>query len=328
MIYNKPRDINLRVFPSLSSLVPQRRKKNTSAFEEALSDSKSQKNVIKTTKEDATKTAPSALPLENPDIILTEKPGNPPASIVDVEEDTVFDVSEMQVIDGIPMLQLNDDTDNSTIKQSPFEEVPVTASGELLYDVEIDISEMPDIIGIPLLSLPDEPEGDSESAPVVISTNLEELTDEVKAKQRYVFERQMQIAEKYGLPVIIHDREAHGDCFEMVLKYPNINGIFHSYSGSAEMARELTRRGWYISFSGVVTFKNASRVREVLATIPLEKLLIETDAPYLAPHPNRGKMNHSGNLEYTVNTIASVFQKMPEEIAEITFENAKTIYNL
>ena len=158
--------------------------------------------------------------------------------------------------------------------------------------------------------------------------HLEELTDEVKAKQRYVFERQMQMAEKYGLPVIIHDREAHGDCFEMALKYPNVKGIFHSYSGSAEMARELTRRGWYISFSGVVTFKNASRVREVLATIPLEKLLIETDAPYLAPHPNRGKMNHSGNLEYTVNAIASVFQKTPEEIAEITFENAKTIYNL
>ena len=158
--------------------------------------------------------------------------------------------------------------------------------------------------------------------------HIEELTDEVKAKQRYVFERQMQIAEKYGLPVIIHDREAHGDCFEMVLKYPNVKGIFHSYSGSAEMARELTRRGWYISFSGVVTFKNASRVREVLATIPLDKLLIETDAPYLAPHPNRGKMNHSGNLEYTVNAIASVFQKTPEEIAEITFENAKTIYNL
>lgn len=158
--------------------------------------------------------------------------------------------------------------------------------------------------------------------------HLENLTDEVKAKQRYVFERQMQMAEKYSLPVIIHDREAHGDCFEMALKYPNVKGIFHSYSGSIEMARELIKRGWYISFSGVVTFKNASRVREVLASIPLDKLLIETDAPYLAPHPNRGKMNHSGNLEYTVSCIASVFGKTPEEIAQITFENAHRIYNL
>ena len=158
--------------------------------------------------------------------------------------------------------------------------------------------------------------------------HIEELTDAVKEKQRYVFEKQMQMAEKYGLPVIIHDREAHGDCFEMALKYPTVKGIFHSYSGSAEMARELVKRGWYISFSGVVTFKNASRVREVLSTIPLDRLLIETDSPYLAPHPYRGKMNHSGNLEYTVGAIASVFGKTPEEIAEITFDNAKRIYNL
>ncbi len=158
--------------------------------------------------------------------------------------------------------------------------------------------------------------------------HVENLTDEVKARQRYAFEAQMKMAEKYSLPVIIHDREAHGDCFEMALKYPSVKGIFHSYSGSSEMAKELIKRGWYISFSGVVTFKNASRVREVLSTIPLDRLLIETDAPYLAPHPNRGKMNHSGNLEYTVNAIASVFEKSPEEIADITFENAKRIYNL
>ena len=158
--------------------------------------------------------------------------------------------------------------------------------------------------------------------------HLENLTDEVKEKQRYVFERQMQMAENYGLPVIIHDREAHGDCFEMAIKYPEVKGIFHSYSGSAEMARELVKRGWYISFSGVVTFKNANRVREVLSTIPLDRLLVETDAPYLAPHPNRGKMNHSGNLEYTASMIASVFGKTPEEIAEITYKNAEKIYNL
>lgn len=158
--------------------------------------------------------------------------------------------------------------------------------------------------------------------------HLENLTDEVKAKQRYVFDAQMKMAEKYSLPVVIHDREAHGDCFEMALRYPTVKGIFHSYSGSAEMARELVKRGWYVSFSGVVTFKNASRVREVLSTVPLDRLLIETDAPYLAPHPNRGKMNHSGNLEYTVGAIASVFGKTPEEIAEITFKNAQSIYGL
>lgn len=158
--------------------------------------------------------------------------------------------------------------------------------------------------------------------------HLEGLDDGIKAKQRYVFDAQMQMAKKYGLPVIIHDREAHGDCFEMALRYPEVKGIFHSYSGSSEMARELVKRGWYISFSGVVTFKNASRVREVLSTVPLDRLLVETDAPYLSPHPNRGKMNHSGNLEYTVGAIAGVFGKTPDEIANITFENAKRIYSL
>ena len=158
--------------------------------------------------------------------------------------------------------------------------------------------------------------------------HLENLTDEVKAKQRYVFERQMQMAEKYSLPVIIHDREAHGDCFEMALKYPNVKGIFHSYSGSSEMARELVKRGWYISFSGVVTFKNASRVREVLSTIPLDRLLIETDAPYLAPHPFRGQLNHSGLTEYTATTLAEIKGITPDEAAKITYENAERLFSL
>ena len=94
------------------------------------------------------------------------------------------------------------------------------------------------------------------------------------------------------------------------------------------MASELIKRGWYVSFSGVVTFKNANRVREVLRSIPLDRLLIETDAPYLSPHPSRGKMNHSGNLEYTASEVASVFGMTPDEIATLTYENAKRIYNI
>lgn len=158
--------------------------------------------------------------------------------------------------------------------------------------------------------------------------HVDELCDEVKEVQRHCFEYQMKLAERVGLPVVIHDREAHGDCFETVLKYPSVKGIFHSYSGSAEMASELIKRGWYVSFSGVVTFKNANRVREVLRSIPLDRLLIETDAPYLSPHPLRGKMNHSGNLEYTAGAIADIFGKTVDEIAEITAQNAKRIYNI
>ncbi len=158
--------------------------------------------------------------------------------------------------------------------------------------------------------------------------HVEGLDAQGREKQRDVFCRQMELAEKYDLPVIIHDREAHGDCFETVLKYPAVRGIFHSYSGSAEMARELARRGWYISFSGSVTFKNAPRVREAVANTPLDKLLIETDAPYLAPMPNRGKMNHSGNLEYTCRAVAEAIGLDEESVVRITSENAKRVYKL
>ena len=147
-----------------------------------------------------------------------------------------------------------------------------------------------------------------------------------KKKQAYVFERQMEMAQELNLPVIIHDREAHGDCFETVLRYPAVRGVFHSYSGSAEMAKELVRRGWYISFSGTLTFKNASRVREAALAVPRDRLLIETDAPYLAPHPLRGSLNHSGLLTHTLATLAELWQVSPEEAAGITFENAEKFF--
>ena len=158
--------------------------------------------------------------------------------------------------------------------------------------------------------------------------HLENLNDEAKEKQRYVFEAQMKMAEKYGLPVIIHDREAHGDCFEMALKYPKVKGIFHSYSGSSEMARELVKRGWYISFSGVVTFKNASRVREVLSTIPLDRLLVETDAPYLTPVPYRSKTNHSAMIYLTAQKIAELRETDVASILKISYSNAKKLFKI
>lgn len=149
-----------------------------------------------------------------------------------------------------------------------------------------------------------------------------------KIHQAFFFEEQMKLAEKYDLPVIIHDREAHGDCFDMACRFKSVRGVFHSYSGSAEMAAELVKRGWYISFSGVVTFKNASRVKDVVASIPLDRLLVETDAPYLAPHPMRGKINHSGLMRYTVSTLAEIFGKEYEKMAEILSDNAKNLFGI
>ena len=147
-----------------------------------------------------------------------------------------------------------------------------------------------------------------------------------KPLQSVFFEQQMCSAEKYAIPVIVHDREAHGDCFDMVLRHPGVTGVFHSYSGSAEMAAELIKRGWYISFSGVVTFKNAERVRRVAATVPTERLLVETDCPYLAPHPFRGKLNRSDYLVYTTAVLAEVFHMSREEMCLLTHKNAEKLF--
>lgn len=149
-----------------------------------------------------------------------------------------------------------------------------------------------------------------------------------KERQTEFFEKQLCLAEETGLPVIIHDRDAHGDCFETVLKHPRVIGVFHSYSGSAEMAKELVRRGWYISFSGVITFKNARRVREVAKTVPEDRILIETDCPYLAPEPNRGKINFSINLCYTASVLAEVKGVSYEHIVKATSENAKLLFGI
>ena len=149
-----------------------------------------------------------------------------------------------------------------------------------------------------------------------------------KEKQMRYFVAQMELAKRIGIPVCIHDREAHGDVMDVIRKFPRVRGILHSFSGSPEMAEELVSLGYYISFSGTLTFKNARKPKEVAAAISKDSILIETDAPYLAPHPNRGKLNHSGYLSYTNKTLADIFGVSEEECARITEENARRIFGL
>lgn len=145
-------------------------------------------------------------------------------------------------------------------------------------------------------------------------------------KQQRFFEAQLQLASELKLPVIVHDREAHGACFETILRYPHVKGVFHSYSGSAEMAKALIAHGWYVSFSGTLTFQNANRVREAACAVPRDRLLVETDCPYLAPHPMRGRLNHSGLLSYTLSILAGLWNCTPEEAALQTSKNAKKLF--
>ena len=146
--------------------------------------------------------------------------------------------------------------------------------------------------------------------------------------QQMVLRRQLELAIELDLPVIIHDRDAHGDCLAIVSEYPALRGVFHCYSGSPEMAQELLRRGWYLGFDGPVTYKNARRAPEVIALCPLERMLLETDSPYLSPVPMRGKRNDSRNLPYIAAKIAELKGCSPETVAEQAMKNGKTLFRI
>lgn len=149
-----------------------------------------------------------------------------------------------------------------------------------------------------------------------------------KEIQKKVLRDQMEIAKSLGMPVVLHDRDAHGDILSIVKEFPGVTGIFHSFSGSVEMAREVVSLGYYIGISGVATFKNARKLPEVISEIPLDRLLIETDAPYMAPVPYRGKRNRSDYLIYVAEKIAELKGKNVEEVLEATADNARRLLGI
>lgn len=146
-------------------------------------------------------------------------------------------------------------------------------------------------------------------------------------EQNRIFEEQLQLAKELDAPVVIHDREAHGDVMELLRKY-RPKGLMHCYSGSVEMLKEVLKLGLYISLGGTVTFKNARVPVEVAAAVPLDRLLLETDAPYLSPVPFRGKRNDSGQIAYTAQKIAQIRGIDPQELIDCTTENAKRMYGI
>lgn len=145
--------------------------------------------------------------------------------------------------------------------------------------------------------------------------------------QKKAFEEQLKLAAELDMPVVIHSRDAWEDTMELLRKY-RPKGVMHCFSGSAETAREIVEMGMYVGFTGVVTFKNAKKALKALEAVPLDRLLVETDCPYMAPEPNRGKRNYSGYLPYTVAAMAAVKGVSPDEMAEITAENAERLFNI
>lgn len=147
--------------------------------------------------------------------------------------------------------------------------------------------------------------------------------------QKEVFIRQIKMANRLNLPIVIHDREAHKDCFDILKEYNNGSKVlFHCFSGSVEFMRECTREGWYIALGGVVTFKNAIKMKEVAKDVPLDKLVLETDSPYLTPVPFRGKPNQPGYVRYVAEEISAIRQMQLEELISITTTNTEEFFQI
>ncbi len=146
--------------------------------------------------------------------------------------------------------------------------------------------------------------------------------------QRDVFERQLVLARSLDVPVIIHDREAHGDCMDILRRHKGVRGVFHSFSGSAEMAKEVLKLGYYISYNGMITFKNAVNLIGTVSEVPDDRLLIETDCPYLAPVPYRGERNTSELCYLTAKALADIRSDSVENIINLTRENAKRLFSI
>ena len=146
--------------------------------------------------------------------------------------------------------------------------------------------------------------------------------------QKKAFIAQMELAKELDMPVIVHEREAHDDGMNIIRQFPTVKGVFHCYSGSAEMARQLTKLGWYIGFTGVLTFKNARKAVETAQSIPLEQIVIETDCPFMAPEPFRGKRNDPSLVYRVAEKLAELRGISVEDAKRITFENGKRLYRI
>jgi TatD DNase family protein len=154
--------------------------------------------------------------------------------------------------------------------------------------------------------------------------------DPPKEFQKEVFIKQIRLAKKLNLPIIIHDRDAHGDILDILKQEwtKDLRGVFHSYSGSVEMAFQAIEMNFYISLGGPVTFKNAKKPKEVVKAVPIEKLLIETDSPYLTPEPYRGKRNTPVYVKFVAEKIAELREMSYEEVCRITAENAIKLFDI
>ncbi|MBQ8135721.1 MAG: TatD family hydrolase [Clostridia bacterium] len=241
-------------------------------------------------------------------------------------DDKAFDTDRDSVLSGLTekgvCAVVNQGTDLNTSKFSLklAEKYPHVYAAVGLHPECLDENSLSDIEEIKKLAA-------HPKAVAIGEIGLDYYYDIPKELQKQVFIRQLKLANELSMPVNIHDREAHGDTLEILKKYCP-KGILHCFSGSVEMAREIIKLGMYIGIGGVVTFKNARKTVEVCENIPLDRIVLETDCPYLAPVPLRGKRNDSSLIAHTAQRIAEIKGITVEQVLIATKHNAESVYNV
>ena len=243
-------------------------------------------------------------------------------------DDRAFDADRDAILEGLPAAGVTLVIDPGCDVKSSERALALAAQWDLVYAA----------VGIHPEELGGMEEGDlqriealctREKCVAIGEIGLDYYWDDThRQEQQTLFIRQIELALSRDLPIIVHDREAHGDCLDIVRRYPALRGVFHCYSGSAEMAQELLRRGWYLGFDGPITYKNARKALEVLEICPMDRILIETDSPYLSPVPRRGRRNDSRNLPCIVERIAEIKGCTPQHAAAAAMENGRRLFKI
>lgn len=217
----------------------------------------------------------------------------------------------------IGMITCGVDIENSRAELALAKEFPFMYAAAGYHPENIENTDFDESALISLLS--------DEKTVAIGEIGLDYHWDTDREKQKEFFKKQLCLSKKLDMPVIVHDREAHADTLDFLKKYTP-RGVVHCFSGSAETAKEILNLGMYIGIGGVVTFKNARKTAEVAKVVPLDRILLETDCPYLAPVPFRGKICHSGYITYTAQKIAEIKNISPQAVINASYENAKRLF--
>lgn len=243
-------------------------------------------------------------------------------------DDDAFDVDREELIASFPEVGVTRVLNASCSLSSSYRTVELCKKYDILYGacgIHPDAAES--VTDETLLEI--EKLLGEEKIVAVGETGLDYYYDDVPREvQQESFRKHAALAKKLSLPIIVHDRDAHRDTLEILKEFPGIRAVYHCFSGSVEYARELSKIGFYLSFGGAVTFKNARHAPEVIREYPRELIMLETDCPYMAPVPYRGKRNHPGMVPHIADKIAELWGVSPEEVGRITTENALRFFGI